>query len=210
MKKRLLKNLMFVMVMAILCFAVAMTVSAETVTGECGLEGDNLTWTFDTETGILTIDGEGEMDNYSLYNNINKTSAPWYDYYSQMTEIIIGNKVTSIGDYAFYNCDTLTSLEIPGNVKTIGDYAFYSCGEIAEVDFKEGITTIGTHAFYDNDSIKEIIIPDSVISIGKYLFACCNNIVSIRIGNGLSFFSLTVSIISQRKMKKACQQFMFQ
>lgn len=185
MKKRLLKNLMLVMVMTILCFTVAMTASAETYTGECGLEGDNLTWTFDTETGVLTIDGEGEMDNYALYNNINKTSAPWWDYYSSMTELVIGNEVASIGDYAFYNCDTLTSIEIPENIETIGDYAFYDCNNIVDVNFKEGLVSIGAYTFYQCDNIKEVIIPDSVTEIGTYSFAYCENIENIKFGNGL-------------------------
>lgn len=194
MKKRLFKNLLFVMVMVILCFAVAMTASAETVTGECGLEGDNLIWTFDTETGVLTIDGEGEMDNYSLYNNINKTSAPWWDYYSSMTELVIGDKVTSIGDYAFYNCDTLTSLEIPGNVKTIGDYAFYDCNELKEIILEEGIKDIGAYSFYSvgrvthiqgsHVCIDEVILPDSLVSLGERVFSEAN-IDSVIIGDSL-------------------------
>lgn len=171
MKKRLLKNLMLVMVMTILCFAVAMTASAETVTGECGLEGDNLTWTFDTETGILTIDGEGEMDNYSLYNNINKTSAPWWDYYSQMTEIIIGDKVTSIGDYAFYKCKTATII-IPDNIEQIGDYAFYGFGKLSQLILSDNVEKIGISSFY-GASIISLVIGDGLTEIPSNAFAYC-------------------------------------
>ncbi len=161
--KKLIIGIFFVMLMmSLMCFGA----SAETVTGECGLEGDNLTWTFDTETGVLTIDGEGEMDNYSLYNNINKTTAPWYDYYSQMTELVIGDKVTSIGDYAFYDCDAFTKLDLPESIETLGVYAFYDC-----------------------DGIKEVVIPDSVTSIGSNVFSDCSNIESLKIGNGLTEIS---------------------
>lgn len=180
---------MFVMAMTILCFAVAVTANAETYTGECGLEGDNLTWTFDTETGVLTIDGEGEMDNYTLYNNINKTSAPWADYYSQMTELVIGENVTSIGAYAFYNCDTLASLEFSSTVKTIGEYAFYNCDNIVDVKFNEGLTSIGTYTFCGCYNLKEIVLPDSLISIGKLSFSGCVLVKNIKLGNGLTELS---------------------
>ncbi len=186
MRKKLLKNLMLTVVMVVLCMVMAMTASAETYSGECGLEGDNLTWTFDTETGVLTIDGEGEMDNYTLYNNINKTSAPWWDYYSQMTELVIGDKVTSIGNRAFHNCDVLTNLDIPESVKSIGFSAFYDCNNIVDVKFNEGLTSIGTYTFYQCDSLKEIVLPDSLISIGEWSFAYCDEVKNIKLGNGLT------------------------
>lgn len=158
--------------------------SAETFTGECGLEGDNLTWTFDEETGVLSIDGTGAMDNYKLYNNVNKTNAPWWDYYSQMTELVIGDGVTSIGEYAFYNCDTLKSFTNPGNIKTIGKYAFYDCKKMVDVDFKDSILSIGEYAFC-GCRLQELSIPNSVKVLEKYSFRNCA-IQNLKIGDGLT------------------------
>lgn len=189
MSKKLLKNLVLITVMAVLSFAVAMTASAETYSGECGLEGDNLTWTFDTETGVLTIDGEGEMDNFALYNNINKTSAPWYDYYSSMTELVIGDKVASIGDYAFYNCDTLTSLEISGNVKNIGDYAFYNCDNIKEITIPDSVTSIGKFLFCNCYGLKTLILGNGLTEISEGAFYNCYNLLNIEFGTGLKIIS---------------------
>ena len=136
-----------------------------------GVCGTNLTWSLDTETGILTIDGEGEMDNYSLYNNINKTSAPWWDYYSQMTEIIIGDKVTSIGDYAFYKCKTATII-IPDNIEQIGDYAFYGFGKLSQLILSDNVEKIGISSFY-RASIISLVIGDGLTEIPSNAFAYC-------------------------------------
>lgn len=63
MKKRLIKNFLLVVVMAVLCFAVMMTASAQDRTvidsGECGAQGDNVIWTL-YDDGELVISGEGE------------------------------------------------------------------------------------------------------------------------------------------------------
>lgn len=72
------------------------TVSAASDSGTCG---DNLTWSFDTETGVLDITGSGAMTNYSFSSH-----APWYSYRSSVKTVNIGNNVTSIGSYAFSDC----------------------------------------------------------------------------------------------------------
>ncbi|MCD8128821.1 MAG: leucine-rich repeat domain-containing protein, partial [Oscillospiraceae bacterium] len=66
----------------------------DATSGTCGV---NVTWTLDTDTGVLTISGEGEM-----------TSAPWGSY--TVRSVTIGNGVTSIGAWAFYDCSSLTSV----------------------------------------------------------------------------------------------------
>ena len=105
MKKRMLKNLLLVVVMAVLCFAVGVMASAQERTivdsGECGAEGDNVIWTF-YDDGELVISGEGKMRDY----------AEAYDrgYYIKYTEwrnfeiqkLIIEDGITHIGSAAFF------------------------------------------------------------------------------------------------------------
>ena len=83
--------------------------------GNCG---DDLNWSYDSVTTTLTINGTGEMYNYT------STSSPWNDYKSQITDIVIESGVTSIGNYAFYKCTTLTNVTIPDSVTYIGNEAF--------------------------------------------------------------------------------------
>ena len=63
------------------------------------------------------------------------------------TSFVVPNTVTTIGNYAFYDCDNLTSVTIPDAVTTIGDYAFYDCYKLTSVTIGDSVTTIGKYAF---------------------------------------------------------------
>ena len=95
---------------------VALFASAETVGGTCGADGGNLTWSLDTDTGVLTISGTGDMADYS-----EDDAAPWSeDYKDCIQSVTIGSGVTSIGDYAFSYHFMLTSATIGEDVTHIG------------------------------------------------------------------------------------------
>jgi hypothetical protein len=88
---------------------------AETLTGGCG---DNLTWSLDTETGVLTISGTGAMADYYW------DGAPWSSNRSLIQTATIEEGVTTIGSYAFPGCSNLTSVTIPNGVTQIGQSPF--------------------------------------------------------------------------------------
>ena len=94
---------------------------AATYSGNCGT---NVTWSLDTDTGILDITGTGNMYSYN---------SPWSSYSSYIKNVNISDGVTSIGNYAFSNCTSLTSVTIGNNITSIGDEAFYDCGKLVEV-----------------------------------------------------------------------------
>ncbi len=68
-------------------------------------------------------------------------------YGSALTSIEIPASVASIGDYAFYNCDSLISITIPSSVKAIGKYAFSQCDKLASVSLPTNVESIGSYAF---------------------------------------------------------------
>ena len=136
------------------------------VSGECG---DDLTWSLNTSTGVFTIDGTGNMNNYN-YTGWN--TVPWRDYYSYIKSVVIGDFVTSIGDYAFYECNFLESVNIPDSVTSIGYQAFAYCYALLSVTIGNSVTNIDDEAFFFCTSLTSVIIPDSVTNIGSYLLCC--------------------------------------
>ena len=127
--------------------------------GSCG---PNLKWHL-TDDGVLTITGKGEMDDYRF--------SPWRD--SGVKRIIIGNRVTTIGQTAFSGCSSLTSITIPNSVTTIKEYAFSNCSSLTSVTIPNSVTTIGDNAFNGCRSLTSVTIPNSVTTIGKAAFAGC-------------------------------------
>ena len=62
-------------------------------------------------------------------------------------DIVIPDGTEKIGDYAFYDCDALTSVTIPDSVTSIGDYAFSNCSSLTSVTIPDSVTSIGSSAF---------------------------------------------------------------
>ena len=152
----------------ILLIALLMGLSAKAESsGTCGA---NLTWHL-TDDGVLTITGTGKMDNY-LYS-----VAPWY--YRDVKQIIIGDGVTTIGQAAFRNRGSLTSVTIPNSVTEIGDYAFYNCSELTSVTIPNSVTRIGDLAFSGCRSLKNFTFGSGLRSIGQGAFSDCFNITQI-------------------------------
>ncbi|MBQ0021968.1 MAG: leucine-rich repeat domain-containing protein [Prevotellaceae bacterium] len=98
---------------------------------------------------------------------------------SSLTSIVIPESVTSIGDEAFDRCSSLTSVNIPSSVKSIGAYTFGHCSSLSSIAIPESVTSIGQYAFYDCSSLTSIVIPESVTSIGNNAFEGCSGLSSI-------------------------------
>lgn len=178
--------------LAVLLAATQNTIDAEPLvdgetSGDCGAADSesNVTWKLtangdDPTTYTLTISGSGAMKDYdSPQATGNPDIAPWLtasgvssSNYPNITELVIGSGVTSIGDYAFSRMTGLTSLEIPGSVKEIGAYAFWGCNNLSSITLNEGLETIGESAFrtiYEMKT-KTLNIPASVTTIEPHAF----------------------------------------
>ena len=155
----------------------------ETYSGECGT---NVTWNLDTSTGLLNISGNGEMCSYTSYD-----SYPWYSYRSQIKKVVISKGVTSIGDYAFYGCESLSSVTISSDPKltSIGNAAFRECTSLSSIEIPSNVTSIGEFAFVCT-SLSSIEIPSSVTSIGDEAFSGCSKLSSVTISSDSKLTSI--------------------
>ena len=114
--------------------------------GSCG---ENVTWTL-TADGTLTISGTGTMTDYA------NSGSPWYSCRGAIKSVVIQQGVTSIGNWAFWDCSGLTSVTIPDGVTSIGDYAFAYCVSLTSATIPEGVTSIGGSAFSGCSGLTDI------------------------------------------------------
>ena len=94
--------------------------------------------------------------------------------------------VTRIGNYAFNNCSSLTSVTIPNSVTVIGLDAFAFCSSLTSVTIPANVTNIASDAFYSCSSLTSVIIPNSVTTIGSDAFRFCSDLTSIAIPNSVT------------------------
>ena len=147
--------------------------------GSCG---ENVNWVM-TADGMLTISGTGAMADYEW------SGTPWASVCSEIKSVVIGDGVTSIGDYAFYDCGALTSVTIPDTVTVIGDGAFRGCSRLSGMTIPDSVTSIGKSAFRDCCKLTGLTIPDNVTSIGDHAFNGCNGLTSVTLPTSVTRIS---------------------
>ena len=139
---------------------------------------------------LRDISVENGNTEYSSVDGVlfNKDKTILIDYPSGkgQTAYIIPNSVTSIGEYAFYYCQSLRSIMIPEGVESIGDSAFSSCSNLTSINIPSSVTSIGNFAFSHCSNLTSIDIPSSVTSIGSWAFAYCRGLTNIVIPNSVT------------------------
>ncbi len=149
MKKRLFEPLIFVSLLMSICFSFTLSASAKTV-----VSGD---FKFNVGSSSATlVEYTGKDEQVEIPSSVNKVN------------------VTAIGNEAFWQNKTLTSVTIPSTVTSIGDAAFNECTALSEVIIPSKVTKIGEGAFWYCTSLKSVVIPKSVSSIGNNAFKGCN------------------------------------
>ena len=105
---------------------------------------------------------------------------------SSLIRITIPDSVTSIGDYAFSKCESLTSIVISDNLTSIGNYVFYNCTKLNSIAIPDSVTSIGSYAFSNCTGLTSVTIGNGVTSIGSGAFDSCSKLTSVTIGNGVT------------------------
>ncbi len=131
-------------------------------------------WAFRECTSLKSVEVLDNNKNYSSLDGVllnkDKSKLITYPLGKTDSEYAIQNSVTSIDDYAFYNCTRLRSVTIPNSVISIGGSAFYGCTSLTSVTIGNSVTSIGDSAFKFCTSLTSVTIPDSVTVIGSNAF----------------------------------------
>ena len=193
MKKRFVSLLLAISMIFSLMPVSAVTAFAESEnggevttvdSGYCGADngGENLRWTLDNN-GVLTISGSGAMKDYPRDEN---QRPDWYlNHKDSIRSVVLDNKITHIGDYAFDGCTSIKSVRytgytgnagvaLPESVTTIGVHAFSDTGVTGTLKLPEHLTEIDSSAFYHCRKLNgELKLPDTVKEIGGFAFHSC-------------------------------------
>jgi hypothetical protein len=106
--------------------------------------------------------------------------------YSSLSEIILHEGLTRIGNYAYYGCSSLTSINIPEGVTSIGDYAFVNCSSLTDLTFPRSVTSIGYSVIDGCSSLQKLVCNSSVDYIGDLNYSSnlyCWLIINSQDGN---------------------------
>ena len=168
---------------------------ASVETGKCG---DNVTYSLDTSTGVLTISGTGNIYYDCQVSIKNENDAPYLGDYlnsvssrspffskKEITSVIINPGITSISGGVFTFCTNLTSVTIPDTVTYIGKAVFAGCNLLESISMPDSVTFIGKCAFGDCYNLLNINIPKSVTNIGEYAFLGCINLKNVTISKNV-------------------------
>ena len=164
-----------------------------------GTCGENLTWVLDDD-GTFTVSGTGDMYDYTKSYNSGIVSVPWWYWKNSIENIVIEGGVTSVGDYAFYDCESLKVVRIPDSMTSVGSLAFCGCTALTAVhitdiskwcavDFSGAYSNPTVHAknlYLNGELVTELVVPDGVTSIGKYAFSDCSKITEITIPDSVT------------------------
>lgn len=133
------------------------TAISELVVGNSasGSTEDGLSWTWSRETGELLVTGTGVMSDYG------SETMPWYEVLPYTTSIVIGEGITSIGRYAFYNAVNVTSISLASTLTNLEERAFEYCTSVEELVVPDSVTSIGYGSFGNFTSLKKVSVPAS-------------------------------------------------
>lgn len=166
--------------------------SDDVLSGTCG---ENVTW--ELKDGIMTISGNGEMDNFVVVTDwwtgeiIEEEShpCPWKEYKSQIREIYVLEGVTSIGITAFPDCSNLQKVVIGNSVKTIGWDAFANDRKLTDLTLGNSLETIGDNAFY-GIGVTKLVLPASIKSLTGLSLLGMSELESFEISGNATYQSI--------------------
>ena len=153
--------------------------------------------------GALTI--PATVTNESTEYSVTSIGEWAFSSCSSLTAVTIPASVTNIGSNAFRSCSSLTAVTIPASVTNIGIWAFSWCSQLTAVTIPEGVATIGNYAFGYCSSLTAVNIPASAINIGDWVFDNCSALTAINVaGSNTAYCSEDGILFNKDKTTLIC------
>ena len=170
------------LVLALLCTTLpqlALFIHAEPAySGQIG----NLSWAFDPDSGLLTVAGTGEIENYP------SQPWPWKEFKDSVRKITIGNGITTIGCDAFCGFASLSELSISETVTVIDAYAFDGCKSLAGLVIPDGVQKIVYYAFRGCTDLSSVVIGAGAKDISSEAFDGCSSLERFTVSPENAYF----------------------
>ena len=167
MKRKISYVGLFVLMLCLtVCFGMSASAAEVVETGECGAEGDNITYTL-YDDGTLIISGDGKM---AAYNWVERSPFIGSEY---IVDVVIEEGVTNLSSCAFANCKNLATVALPKSLTSIGNCTFMGCSDIKDIKITANVATIGEGVFDGCEKLESITIPASLTLFGEYAFDGC-------------------------------------
>ena len=148
--------------------------SALAESGQCG---DNVSYTYDSETKELIIGGTGSMTDYGSHNS------PFSN--SDIESVVIMDGVTTIGSYTFFYCKSLTSITIPNSIISINHDAFSGCSSLKNMEIPDSVTAMGSYVFNNCKNLESVAIGKGIKEIPSGYFSGLTGLKSVALSEGL-------------------------
>jgi hypothetical protein len=154
---------------------------------------------FNKGTNTLIQCPGGKAGSYTLPNTVTTIGNYAFRACDSLTSVTIGTNVTNIGDEAFSSCHSLTNVTIANSV--IGDAEFNGCTNLTSITIGNSVANIGSYAFSSCSSLTGVTIPNSVTNIGDSAFIYCTSLKGVYFcGNapslgGSVFFGANESVV---------------
>mgnify|MGYP004645704703 CR=1 FL=1 len=120
------------------------------------------------QDGTLVISAVGAMQDFT-----SAAQTPWFKDRADIRKVVVQRGVTTVGDYAFYGCENLTSVTLPDTVTQIGKLAFYGCKDLRTLTVPDSVLTVEDYAFA-KAGLQSIVFRGSAPVLGAGIFAGLN------------------------------------
>ena len=169
-----MKKLLRITSVILLCLTLVLALAScggKAASDAAGACGSGLTWSYDSKSAVLSISGNGRMNDYASSSEV-----PWAAAKASIKTVTVASGVEHIGSYAFYGASALETVNLPETLTSVGDYAFAYATSLKSAALPDSLAKLGNSAFEGCSSLVAAFVPANVTELGKNAFAYCYSV----------------------------------